>query len=257
MFRSTLASVTRKTLGARSYHSIGSSERYSNPSVLIEESLDLKPKATELLLKALDTHVPVHGFSETAIIKTLRDSGYSDAASLVFPNGRGGLLDLVLAHLARERSRLFKYVTEDGTTYTKSSDVLSNVSELVTRRIKGNEAISQHLPTVLSTLAMPANASASLTELHNLSDDIWYLAGDDSHDFAWYTRRASLSSIYVATELFMSQDRSSGFRDTYEFLDRRLNETANAQYAVSSVSEWAWFNGISTLNIIKAQLSRG
>lgn len=256
MLRSTLSTAARP-FGLRLYHSVGSAARYANPSIVVEDALGLKPKATDLLLKALDTQVPLHGFSETAITNVLRESDYSDAGRLVFPNGRGGVLDLVLVHLARERARLFEFVTKEESTYTKKTDVLENVATLVTQRIKGNEGIAQFLPEILATLAMPANFSSSISELHNLSDDIWYLAGDESHDFAWYTRRMTLSSLYVATELFMSQDKSSGFRDTYEFLERRLSEAATAQYAVASVSEWAWFNGMSTLNIIKAQLSRG
>lgn len=246
-----------RPLGVRLYHSVGSIATSSSPKLVVEEALGLKPKATDLLLTALDTQVPKLGFTEAAITEVLRQSDYSDAARLVFPNGRGGVLDLVLVHLARERARLFDFVTKEGSDFNKSTDIMSNVSQLVKQRIKGNESISEFLPEVLAILTVPGNVPASMKELHNLSDDIWFLAGDNSHDFSWYTRRLSLSSLYVATEMFMSQDKSTGFRDTYEFLDRRLDEASNAQYAVSSVSEWAWFNGMSTLNIIKAQLSRG
>lgn len=243
-----------RPIGVRLYHSVGA---LRSSSTVIQEALGLKSKATELLLQTLDNQVPTLGFTETAITNTLRENGYSDAGRLVFPNGRGGVLDLVLAHLARERARLFEFTNSEETHFVKSRNVIDNVSQLVKQRIKANESISEFLPDLLANLAVPSNISTSMSELHNLSDDIWFLAGDDSHDFSWYTRRMVLSSLYVSTEMFMSQDKSSGFRDTYEFLDRRLSEAKTAQYALSSVEEWAWFNGIATVNVIKAQLSRG
>ena len=48
----------------------------------------------------------------------------------------------------------------------------------------------------------------SLDELHNLSDDIAFYAGDTSNDFAWYSKRLGFSSIYVSSEVFMLQDTS-------------------------------------------------
>lgn len=257
-------SIPRKF--ARLYHSVGSAVEYKSPLNLIRESLNLQPKAASILLNALDTQVPVHGFTESAVTAELRDQGYSDAARQVFPNGRGGALDLVLAHLVRQRSNIFSQAlgpventNSNGATsaFVKSKSVTDNVAQLVKLRIKGNEPIAERLPDILALLAIPTNLPSSLAELHQLSDDIWFLAGDESHDFSWYNKRMALSSVYAATELFMSQDRSSGFRDTYEFLDRRLHEAETARYALESVTEWGVFNAIAVYNIQKAIFSRG
>ena len=51
---------------------------------------------------------------------------------------------------------------------------------------------------------------------------MWYAVGDRSLDGRWYTKRAALSSVFVATELYMLQDKSEGKESTWEFLDRRL-----------------------------------
>ena len=40
---------------------------------------------------------------------------------------------------------------------------------------------------------------------------------------SWYTKRAIVSKIYVATELFMLQDKSNEHEATWEFLDRRID----------------------------------
>ena len=62
-------------------------------------------------------------------------------------------------------------------------------------------------------MAQPSYTSTSIAELARLVDEIWFLAGDTSVDTSWYTKRASLSAIYSASEIFMTQDRSLGFAD--------------------------------------------
>lgn len=71
-------------------------------------------------------------------------------------------------------------------------------------------------------MAQPSYVSPSLAELARLSDDIWFLVGDTSVDTSWYTKRASLASIYAAAELYQTQDTSDGHKDTERFVDARL-----------------------------------
>jgi len=55
-------------------------------------------------------------------------------------------------------------------------------------------------------------------------DEMWYQAGDKSIDLNWYTKRGILSGIYTATELYMLTDKSTDFKSTWEFLDRRVED---------------------------------
>ena len=41
-------------------------------------------------------------------------------------------------------------------------------------------------------------------------------------DITWYMRRSMLVKVYVSTELVMINDKSEGFGETWEFLDRRI-----------------------------------
>jgi ubiquinone biosynthesis protein COQ9 len=36
-------------------------------------------------------------------------------------------------------------------------------------------------------------------ELARLVDEMWFLAGDKSVDFSWYTKRATLSAVYASS----------------------------------------------------------
>jgi ubiquinone biosynthesis protein COQ9 len=55
------------------------------------------------------------------------------------------------------------------------------------------------------------------------------MAGDQSTDFSFYTKRASLAAVYSSTLLFWLNDTSSEQNKTAEFLDRRL-------YDISQIS---------------------
>jgi ubiquinone biosynthesis protein COQ9 len=55
-------------------------------------------------------------------------------------------------------------------------------------------------------------------------DDIWFYTGDRSIDMSWYSKRATLAAIYLSTELYMMEDKSPGFAETYAFLDRRFED---------------------------------
>ena len=54
-------------------------------------------------------------------------------------------------------------------------------------------------------------------------DAIWTALGDSSQDYNWYTKRFSLSAVYAATLLFWLGDDSADYHDTWDFLDRRID----------------------------------
>ena len=66
----------------------------------------------------------------------------------------------------------------------------------------------------------------------------WYAAGDQSVDFNFYTKRATLAGVYSATVLFWLNDRSEGSAATWEFLDRRLDDVMKIEKLKSQIRAW-------------------
>ncbi len=104
----------------------------------------------------------------------------------------------------------------------------------------------------------PNNALESIKNLLDLSSELWYVAGDTSvdvclelnglgpHDwlkfslfikFNWYTKRMTLAVIYKSTELYMIQDKSDNFADTWKFLDRRFEDLRSFGSVKKSLSD--------------------
>lgn len=102
-------------------------------------------------------------------------------------------------------------------------------------------------------MALQNNLSTSLQELASLSDEIWFLAGDKSVDTSWYTKRASLSTIYAVTDLYMTTDMSEGFQNTKEFLDRRFEDSSNMGTAMKSLGEWLGFTAGASINVLRSK----
>jgi ubiquinone biosynthesis protein COQ9 len=105
----------------------------------------------------------------------------------------------------------------------------------------------------LAIMAQPTYIPPSTTELWKLVDEIWFLAGDTALDMSWYTKRASLSAIYAATEVFQTQDQSTDFKDTQKFLDARLDELRTFGMATSAVGEWMGYTGMSFVNVLRSK----
>jgi ubiquinone biosynthesis protein COQ9 len=102
-------------------------------------------------------------------------------------------------------------------------------------------------------MAQPTYVPPSLAELAKLADEIWFLAGDTSVDTSWYTKRASLSAIYSATEMFMTQDQSKNFAETEQFLDSRLDDVMKVGGFLGALGEWVDFTGHSAVNVLRSK----
>jgi len=108
-------------------------------------------------------------------------------------------------------------------------------------------------PQALALLAQPSHIPTATRELSLLSDEIWYLAGDTSVDMSWYTKRGSLATIYAATELFMTTDKSAGFADTREFLDRRFEDARAVGEVVGGLGQWVGWTAGGAVNVLRSK----
>lgn len=200
-------------------------------------------QAEQTILKAAMTHVPQHGFSLRAIQNGATDTGHLEITHNLFPKGA---FELIRYHLITERLAL-QHVE------IPAHGVGKKVRSLLAARIKANEQYIHQWQDALAVMSLPSNIPGALEELHNLSDEIWHLVDDQSADMAWYTKRASLSSIYASTDLFMTQDSSPEYRDTYAFLDRRLNEVHTIGSSISEVSTFVGFQLWQASNILASK----
>ena len=73
-------------------------------------------------------------------------------------------------------------------------------------------------------LSLPQNCFLGISSIFKTVDNIWYLTGDKTSDFNYYTKRWLLAGIYNSTNLYWLADHSEDFKDTWSFLDRRISD---------------------------------
>lgn len=245
MFRTSL----RHFQGARAYHSV------QHPSRIIStKGIDA------VVLKQALTHIPKYGFDSLCITQAIRELEYPDSLVLALTSSATGdslEFQLVKYWLQSQRQKLNDSVVEPSNEFHQISNEYERTKFLLKQRLLYNEPVAHHLSGALSQLVVPYNVQTSVGELHALADDIAFFAGDESNDFAWYTKRFGISTIYVGAELFMMQDSSPSFKATYNFVDGKVDELRNLGVGYNNVEQWSLFNAVSLVNLIKSQLTRG
>lgn len=210
------------------------------------------------ILSAATHHIPSHGFTHTTLALGARDAGYLDASTNLFPRGafsvvhyylwakREGLKDVVKELEAREGG-------VGSAKAWKEMGVGGRVKALTWERLMGNREVVHRWQEALALLATPSSLPTAISELASLSDEIFFLSGDVSVDSSWYTKRASLSTIYAASELFMTTDKSEGYKETREFMERRFEDGRVVGSALGNAGQWVGFTASAVVNILRSK----
>ncbi|KIT17090.1 COQ9 family protein [Jannaschia aquimarina] len=176
---------------------------------------DLKDR----LLDAILPHVPFDGWSESAFRRAVEDAGVTPAeARGAFPRGA---LDAALHFHARGDERMAERLRSEDLSEMRYRD---KVAYGVRVRI---EIAGEHREAVrrgMTLFALPMHAADGLKAMWGTADAIWDALGDTSDDVNWYTKRATLSGVYGSVVLYWLGDQSEGHRETWEFLDRRIED---------------------------------
>jgi ubiquinone biosynthesis protein COQ9 len=102
--------------------------------------------------------------------------------------------------------------------------IRERITALVCFRIEEASRNADALRRAIAILSRPDNALKASALGWRAADMMWRTAGDTSVDFAWYTKRTTLATVYTATLLAWMDDDSEGFVETRHFLDRRIED---------------------------------
>jgi ubiquinone biosynthesis protein COQ9 len=168
-------------------------------------------------IDALLPNVPFDGWTSRALRQGLTAAGLDPAdAPLLFP---AGAADMVEAYCDLGDRRMAEAAAKLDMTEMR---LPARVRAVIALRLAQNRTHKEAARRALSVLALPGNARVGLACTARTVDAIWHAAGDRAADFSWYTKRATLAGVYVATVLFWLRDSSEEDADTLAFLDRRL-----------------------------------
>lgn len=164
------------------------------------------------ILDAVLAHVPFDGWSERAIQRAATDLELTPAfVKLTYPKGA---VEMIEAFWRRADLLMLRSLNElDVASMSVRDRIKTAVRVRLDREAPYREAVSK----AMQVLALPQNADLALKATYRTVDDIWAATGDTSTDINFYTKRATLAGVYMATVLYWIGDESEDSEDTWAF----------------------------------------
>ncbi|KAJ3762640.1 hypothetical protein EV360DRAFT_35288, partial [Lentinula raphanica] len=209
------------------------------------------------LLKIATSLVRTHGFTREAlsrsVLKLELPASYSSplsdsAVSSLFGKGDYARRTLIEAWL------------NEGLAQMTSSDPspTRSLGSVLHTRLTYNEPVLQYLPGVSMAFALlatpedgfpPLDPRPALKHAAKIADEAACISGDTSSQLSWYTRRASLATIYSAAELHQLTSPETA----HAFLDSLLAGTSTLEKSVGEVQLFASYVFKSWKGIIQSR----
>ncbi len=196
---------------------------------------------TDAMIDAALMHVPFDGWTETTFRAAIEESGVSRAvAEGLFPRGA---VDLALAFHARGDRRLQREIAAMDLEGLRYRDKVARAVRLRVEIAEDREAVRRGM----TLFSLPMYAADGTRALWNTADAIWTALGDTSDDLNWYTKRATLSGVYSATVLYWLGDDSADSHETWEFLDRRIDDVMRIEKVKAGVRKLPFVGSLMDL----------
>lgn len=188
----------------------------------------------EILAAALPM-VPTHGWTEEALAAGAASLGFPAVAHGMFARGGIELVEHVLAQIDSAWLAELEARKEELAALPSSRERLEKAIQCRLRLIAPHLA---QWPQAMALSLSPQHLETTARGLAEVADELCVISGEDSVDVPnWYAHRATVCSVYIATELFFLTDYSDDYRDTWAFLDRRLQDVEALSHAPRNVQE--------------------
>ena len=178
----------------------------------------MQEKIKHQILNASLKEIAINGWSDKSLRKACKKIGIdSNAYKLYFPKG---MVEIVEFYFEQINKAMLVEIHQFSNENLKIRERIKNSILIRLKYIAKDRLLAQKTASYLS---LPWNISLSLKLTWEIADLIWYEAGNDrSTDFNYYTKRSLLSGVYIATIGYYLNDFSEGYKDTIDFLDRKL-----------------------------------
>ena len=192
---------------------------------------DTVRKATDAVLDAALMHVPFDGWSDMTLRAAVAASGVdAGLAKALFPRGS---VDMALAFHRRGDAAMVARLAATDLLSMRYRDRVAAAIRFRLEAVTDKEVVRRGT----TLFALPTHAADGAKAIWGTADAIWTALGDTSRDVNWYTKRATLSAVYAATVLFWLGDDSIGHQDTWEFLDRRIDDVMRIEKAKAGLRD--------------------
>lgn len=171
----------------------------------------------ERILSAALPNVVFDGWTDGALERAAISAGLTAFdAKRTFP---GGVID-ALDHLARRTDEQMLAILARDYDMPKLK-IRERIATAVMVRLRLMLPYREAIRRAMAFYAMPWHTAEGLRVLYRTMDHMWAAAGDTSTDYNFYTKRLTLSQVYMST-LTVWLDDAEDLKKTEAFLHRRI-----------------------------------
>ncbi|MES2676981.1 MAG: COQ9 family protein [Pseudomonadota bacterium] len=102
--------------------------------------------------------------------------------------------------------------------------IRDKIKNLVKIRLKINQEYKPQLQKLIHFYLQPKNISGALKNSYKTADLMWKLAGDNSTDYNFYSKRIILAKIYIRVLVYFVKDESENYQKTLDLLDSQIEK---------------------------------
>ena len=180
--------------------------------------MDKAQAAKDIITSALP-HIPFDGWTMHALGTGAIEAGYQKTDVIrVFPDGAMQAVDRFFAFSDRAMEEAL------AAYHLDSMKIRERITLAVKLRIGIHDRHAEALRRAVSLYMLPFNLPRAMHSIYRTVDSIWHAIGDTSTDFNFYSKRATLAAVYLATVHFWLNDESPGKHATWDYLDRRIQD---------------------------------
>lgn len=167
-------------------------------------------------------NLPFEGWNERNLLTSAKNINI-DAGELkmLFP----GDLEEFTIYFAETAEELFKKRAKEN--INEEDGLKKKAKELMILKLRVYHEIfgdKEGFKKFISYFFNPMNVASGLKGIYSFANDSWYLMGDKSTDFSFYTKRVSFGSIYSKAAIYAINDDSENLQDTEKFIERRIDD---------------------------------
>lgn len=169
------------------------------------------------IIEAALPNIAFDGWTMATLTKAAIEAGYSQAMVIsVFPAGEKD----AIRHFSTMADEWMVHALKG--TNPVSLRVRDRVTLAVRKRLEALESYKEAEKLAVAYWMRPFRKFEGVKLVWKTADVIWQWAGDTATDYNRYTKRGLLSGVLTSTLLYWMGDTSENHRDTWEFLDRRI-----------------------------------
>ena len=173
----------------------------------------------KIILEISKKYIFKHGWNKNLFTQISNDKKINiHNLNSLFPEGYISLLKFYLENLNKD------FILRAKKLNLNNLRVHIKVRELILLKLKLYESERQIIKKTYFALLSPKNFNISSYALYKTVDEIWFLAGDNSTDFNFYSKRAILASIYSSVIFYWINKNDMEL--TKKFLDKQLSRVS-------------------------------